>query len=250
MPGDLPRVDLDGRLEFDAVSFRYQPGAPLVLDGVSLYAAPGEFVALVGETGCGKSTLLRLALGLHDPSSGAVRYDGRDLADVDSASVRRQVGVVMQNAALQQGTILQNIVGIGSAVDMKAVRRAVKEAALADDVAAMPMGLYTPVSEGNGSYSGGQAQRIMIAAALVRQPRIMFLDEATSWLDRAAQAAVMDAIETLTITRVVIAHRLSTIRAADRIYVLHQGRVVQTGTFDELVGREGRFRELMLRQMI
>ena len=250
VPGHLPRVDLDGRLEFDTVSFRYQRGAPLVVDGVSLYAAPGEFVALVGETGCGKSTLLRLALGLHDPSSGAVRYDGRDLASVDSASVRRQVGVVMQNAALQQGTILHNIIGVGSAVDTKAVWKAVTQAAIADDVAAMPMGLYTPVSESNASYSGGQAQRIMIAAALVRQPRILFLDEATSWLDRTAQSAVMDAIEALTITRIVIAHRLSTIRAADRIYVLHQGRVVQTGTFDELVEQEGRFRELMLRQMI
>lgn len=156
----------------------------------------------------------------------------------------------MQNAALQQGTILHNIVGIGADVNTRDVWKAVTQAALADDVAAMPMGLYTPVSESNTSYSGGQGQRIMIAVALVRKPRIIFLDEATSWLDRSAQSTVMNAIEALAITRVVIAHRLSTIRGADRIYVLHQGRVVQTGKFDELFEQEGRFRELMLRQML
>ena len=241
---------LAGGLAFEHISFRYTADGPLVVDDVSLRAEPGEFIAVVGETGCGKSTLLRLALGLHDPTAGVVRYDEHDLASLDRRSVRRQVGVVMQNGSLRQGTILQNIVGVSRNVDVAAAWRAARQAAVAADIEAMPMQLFTPVGESDVTYSGGQAQRIMIAAALAREPRIVFLDEATSWLDTGAQSAVMSAIESLTITRVVVAHRLSTIRGADRIYVMHEGRVVQEGGFDELFETPGRFRELMLRQTL
>ncbi len=249
-PDEAPEAALAGGLAFERVSFRYAPDGPLVLEDVSLRAGPGEFIAVVGETGCGKSTLIRLALGLQNPAAGVVRYDGHDLASLDRRSVRRQVGVVMQNGTLRPGTILQNIVGVSRKVDIASAWRAARQAALAADIEAMPMQMFTPVGESDAAFSGGQAQRIMIAAALVREPRIIFLDEATSWLDTGAQSAVMASIEALTITRVVIAHRLSTIRGADRIYVLHGGRVVQEGGFDELFETPGRFRELMLRQML
>ena len=249
-PNGTTDARLIGGVRFEKVSFRYSADGPLVLDGVSVHADAGEFIAVVGKTGCGKSTLLRLALGLHDPEEGVVRYDGRDLRTLDRRSVRRQVGVVMQNGALRHGTILQNILGVSRRVDIESAWRAAEQAAVAADIKAMPMQMFTPVSENDAAFSGGQAQRIMIAAALVREPRIVFLDEATSWLDTAAQDEVMSAIRQLTITRVVIAHRLSTIRAADRIYVMHDGRVVQQGGFDELFEQPGRFRELMLRQML
>ena len=249
-PAEAPEAVLAGGLAFEHVSFRYTADGPLVVEDVSLHAEPGEFIAVVGETGCGKSTLIRLALGLHDPTAGVVRYDGHDLAALDRRSVRRQVGVVMQNGSLRPGTILQNIIGVSRRVDVAAAWRAARQAAVAKDIEAMPMQIFTPVGESDVTYSGGQAQRIMIAAALAREPRIIFLDEATSWLDTGAQSAVMSAIGALTITRVVVAHRLSTIRGADRIYVMHGGRVVQAGGFDELFETPGRFRELMLRQTV
>ena len=249
-PADAVSARLSGGIGFEHVSFRYGPDGPDVLEDVSVHARPGEFIAVVGETGCGKSTLIRLALGLHAPTAGLVSYDGRDLAGLDRRSVRRQVGVVMQNGALRPGTVLQNIVGVSRRADLSAAWRAARQAAVAADIEAMPMQMFTPVGERDVTFSGGQAQRILIAAALFREPRIIFLDEATSWLDRGAQSAVMAAIENLTITRVVIAHRLSTIRSADRIYVMHAGRVVQQGTFEELFEVPGRFRELMLRQTL
>ena len=249
-PEDAPEAVLAGGLAFERVSFRYTADGPLVVEDASLHAEPGEFIAVVGETGCGKSTLIRLALGLHDPTEGSISFDGHDLAALDRRSVRRQVGVVMQNASLRQGTILQNIVGVSRDLDVAEAWRAARQAAVAADIEAMPMQLFTPVGENDVTYSGGQAQRIMIASALARGPRIIFLDEATSWLDTGAQSAVMSAIEALTITRVVVAHRLSTIRGADRIYVMHGGRVVQQGGFDELFETPGRFRELMLRQTL
>ena len=249
VPDEAVEADLQGGLSFEGVSYRYAAGAPLAVDDVSLHAAPGEFVAIVGETGCGKSTLLRLALGLADPLSGVVRYDGHDLAAINRHSVRRQVGVVMQNGALRPGTVLENIAGVARDVDIDAAWRAAEKAAVAADIEAMPMKMLTQVADTNMIFSGGQAQRIMIAAALVRDPRIIFLDEATSWLDTASQSAVMDVIERLTITRIVIAHRLSTIEQADRIYVMHRGRIVEQGRFQELLDTPGRFRRLMTRQL-
>ena len=243
------QIEIAGELNLDNVSFRYSEDSPRVLEDVSIRARPGEFIALVGESGSGKSTLLRLALGLENPTSGSVYYDGRDLANLDRNSVRRQVGVVMQDGALQPGNILDNIIGLNPDFGIEDAWRAASLAAVDEDIRAMPMQMFTIVGNGSTTFSGGQSQRLRIAASLVHNPRILFLDEATSWLDAQSQAKVMQGIESLDATRIVIAHRLSTIRKADRIYVLHDGRVVQQGNFEELYGTEGMFRELVQRQM-
>ncbi len=242
-------AELNGEVHFDRVSFRYSEDGPLVLDAVSIEARPGEFVALVGESGAGKTTLLRLALGLEEPTGGAVYYDGRDLANLDRSTVRGQIGVVVQDGALLQGNILDNIVGMNDDLTIDDAWRAARLADADGDIEAMPMGMFTPVNDSVATFSGGQMQRIMVAAALVQNPQVLFLDEATSWLDANSQARVMQGIESLAATRIVIAHRLSTIRKADRIYVLQDGRVAQQGSFDELYDTEGTFRELVRRQM-
>ncbi len=242
------QITLQGEVRFDHVSFRYEPDTPL-LDDVTIAARAGEFIAIVGESGSGKSTLMRLALGLEDPTSGSVYYDGRDLASLDRQALRRQLGVVMQDGALQPGSLLDNVIGMGDDLDIEDAWRAVAQADIEDEIAQMPMQLYTVVTEGAATFSGGQTQRLRIAAALVRNPRIVWLDEATSWLDARSQAQVMQSIERLAATRIVIAHRLSTIRHADRIYVMQRGRVVQVGDFDELYAAPGPFRQLVERQL-
>ena len=243
-------AELNGDVHFDRISFRYADDGPLILDDVSIRARPGEFIGLVGRSASGKSTLLRLGLGLEEPLTGTIYYDDRDLATLNQQSVRRQIGVVPQEGTLQPGTILDNIIGIGNDLTIDDAWRAARLAALDKDIRAMPMGMFTPVSDGSATFSGGQIQRIRIAAALVRNPRIVFLDEATSWLDTQSQQAVMQGIGRLAVTRIVVAHRLSTIRTADRIYVLEDGRVVQQGRFAELTATEGPFRELVQQQML
>ena len=243
-------AELNGDVHFDHVSFRYSDDGPLILDDVSIRARPGEFIALVGRSASGKSTLLRLGLGLEEPLTGTIYYDDRDLATLNHQSVRRQIGVVPQEGSLQPGTILDNIIGIGNDLTIDDAWRAARLAALEKDIRAMPMGMFTPVSDSSATFSGGQIQRIRIAAALVRNPRIVLLDEATSWLDAQSQEAVMQGIGQLAVTRIVVAHRLSTIRTADRIYVLEEGRVVQQGRFEELTATAGPFRELVQQQML
>ena len=247
--GGGARVVLQGELTLHRISFRYSENGPMVLQDVSIHAAPGELVAVVGESGVGKSTLFRIALGLEDPLSGAVYYDGKDLAHLERSSVRRQVGVVTQEGGLQGGNVLSNIIGVGRDLTVDDAWRAAREAAVDRDIAAMPMEMFTTVGENAATFSGGQNQRIRIAAALVQSPRIIFLDEPTSWLDNKSQTETMAGIERSVATRIVIAHRLSTIRNANRIYVLHTGRVVQVGGFDELIEQDGPFRDLARRQM-
>ncbi|GAA3408468.1 NHLP bacteriocin export ABC transporter permease/ATPase subunit [Streptosporangium vulgare] len=241
--------DLSGRLGLSKVSFRYGQDGPLTLDGVALSIEPGEFVALVGPSGSGKSTVLRLLLGFETPLSGTVLYDGQDLAELDVSAVRRQCGVVLQNGALQAGSIQANIVGSGiHTVDD--AWAAAEMAGLADDIRAMPMGMHTVLSEGTSTLSGGQRQRLMIARALVARPRIVFFDEATSALDNPSQSRVAESTRRLNATRVVIAHRLSTVVAADRIVVMDEGRIVQQGTYDDLLAdRDGLFARLATRQL-
>ena len=242
-------ADLSGDIRLDHVSFQYTKDGSPIVDDVSIHARPGEFIAIVGESGAGKSTLLRLALGLEEPSAGGVYYDGRDLAHLDRRSVRRQIGVVTQDGALQPGNLLDNIIGLSDELAIDDAWRAAKLAGVDDEISAMPMQMFTAVGDNSSTFSGGQIQRIRIAAALVRNPSIVFLDEATSWLDAKSQAQVMQGIEGLAATRIVIAHRLSTIRKAERIYVLHKGRVVQEGSFIALFQTEGPFRTLVQRQM-
>ncbi|MFC8952988.1 NHLP bacteriocin export ABC transporter permease/ATPase subunit [Streptomyces sp. NPDC057101] len=240
---------LGGAVEARGLSYRYGPDGPLVLDGVDLRVRPGEFVAIVGPSGCGKSTLLRLLIGFDRPTDGSVLYDGQDLAALDPAAVRRQCGVVLQNAQPLTGSILDCVRGTGDHT-LEEVERAVTLAGLADDIRAMPMGLHTMVSDGGATLSGGQRQRLMIAQALVRTPRILFLDEATSALDNETQRQVIDATRALRATRVVIAHRLSTIMGADRVIAMTDGRIVQEGTPAELLADPtGLFHTLVRRQL-
>ncbi|MEV8566357.1 NHLP bacteriocin export ABC transporter permease/ATPase subunit [Streptomyces sp. NPDC051322] len=239
---------LSGDIEARDLSFRYSDEGPLVLDGVSLRVRAGEFVAIVGPSGCGKSTLLRLLIGFDKPVAGSVLYDGQDLSALDRAAVRRQCGVVLQNAQPFTGSILDCICG-AEVFTQEEAWEAAAMAGLAEDVKRMPMGLHTMISAG-GAISGGQRQRLMIAQALVRRPRILFFDEATSALDNETQRTVIESTRALNATRVVIAHRLSTVLDADRVIVMSDGRVVQQGPPAELLADTGgRLHELVRRQM-
>jgi ATP-binding cassette subfamily C protein len=239
---------LVGAIELSNISFAYAPDAPPVLDDVSLSIRPGEFVALVGSSGSGKSTLLRLMLGFEKPTSGGVYYDGHNLDEVDIGAVRRQLGVVLQGGRLMSGDIYTNIVG-STNLTVADAWEAATACGLDQDIKAMPMGMHSLVSDGGGTLSGGQRQRLLIARAIVNKPRIIYFDEATSALDNQSQATVSASMEKLRATRVVIAHRLSTIMNADRIFVLDRGKIVQAGTYDELIARGGLFAELAKRQM-
>jgi NHLM bacteriocin system ABC transporter ATP-binding protein len=240
---------LSGQLTVDRVVFRYREDGPPTLDNVSIEAAPGEFIALVGPSGSGKSTLFRLLLGFDTPESGALYYDGQDLAGLDAQAVRRQLGVVLQNSRLMFGSIFENI-SSNAVITMDEAWEAARMAGLADDITAMPMGMHTVVSEGGTNLSGGQRQRLIIARALALRPRILLFDEATSALDNRTQAIVSESLDRLKVTRIVVAHRLSTIRNADRIYVMQNGRVVQQGDFEELATQPGLFSQLIQRQRI
>jgi NHLM bacteriocin system ABC transporter ATP-binding protein len=241
--------ELSGEIEISQVSFHYKANGPLILNEVSLHIHPGEFIALVGPSGSGKSTLFRLLLGFETPEAGAVYYDGQDLTTVDVQEVRRQMGVVLQNGRLLTGTILENIIG-SSLLTIEEAGEAARMSGLDEDIKAMPMGLHTLVSEGGGTLSGGQRQRLLIARAVATRPRILFFDEATSALDNRTQSIVSESLKRLQATRIVIAHRLSTIINADRIFVMDGGRLVQVGTYQELMGQPGLFAELARRQLI
>ncbi|GLP69469.1 NHLP family bacteriocin export ABC transporter permease/ATPase subunit [Streptomyces sp. TUS-ST3] len=239
---------LTGAMEARRLSFRYSDDGPLILDDVSFEIRPGEFVAIVGPSGCGKSTLLRLLIGFDRPVSGSVLYDGQDLAALDQSAVRRQCGVVLQHAQPFTGSILDVICGTEPYTPEEAMAAAAM-AGLAEDIQRMPMGLHTIVS-GSGAVSGGQRQRLMIAQALIRRPRILFFDEATSALDNDTQRTVIESTKALNATRIVIAHRLSTVLDADRVIVMENGKVAQQGPPAQLLADTGgRLHELVRRQM-
>ncbi|GAA3811948.1 NHLP bacteriocin export ABC transporter permease/ATPase subunit [Streptomyces coacervatus] len=239
---------LSGAIETRRLSFRYTDDGPLVLDDVSFDIRPGEFVAIVGPSGCGKSTLLRLLIGFDKPVSGSVLYDGQDLGALDQSAVRRQCGVVLQHAQPFTGSILDVICGTEPYTPEEAMAAA-EMAGLAEDIKRMPMGLHTIV-QGSGAVSGGQRQRLMIAQALIRRPRILFFDEATSALDNETQRTVIESTKALNATRIVIAHRLSTVLDADRVIVMEDGKVAQQGPPAQLLADTGgRLHELVRRQM-
>ena len=240
---------LAGDIQISHLSFRHIPDGPMTLSDINLQIRPGEFAAVVGPSGSGKSTLLRLLLGFEKPESGAIYYDGQDLANLDLREVRQQIGVVLQSSRLLPGDIFRNIVG-ASLPSLDEAWEAATLAGLDDDIRAMPMGMHTVISEGGGTFSGGQTQRLMIARAIARKPRILFFDEATSALDNRTQAIVSEGLTKLKATRVVIAHRLSTIINADRIHVLDGGQLVQSGTYSELMALPGPFQELARRQLV
>lgn len=239
---------LSGNIEVSHLSFAYEEGKD-VLHDVSFKIMPGENIAIVGKSGCGKSTLIRLLLGFEQPKKGAIYFDGQDLSDVSLASVRSQLGVVLQNGQLMRGDIFTNIVGT-RLLSQKDAWEAAEAAGIAEDIASMPMGMQTVISEGSSNISGGQRQRILIARALVNKPSIIIFDEATSALDNRSQSKVAQSLDKLNVTRIIVAHRLSTIRNCDRIIVMDSGHIAEVGTFDELLAKGGIFSELVKRQVV
>ena len=240
---------VSGSIEVNHVSFRYEENTPYVLKDLSLKIKAGEYVAIVGRTGCGKSTLIRLLLGFEKPETGAVYYDRRDLESLDPRSLRKQIGVVIQNGQLFQGDIFSNITISAPQLTLADAWEAAETAGIAQDIRDMPMGMQTVISEGQGGVSGGQKQRLMIARAIAPKPRILIFDEATSALDNKTQKQVSDALDRLKSTRIVIAHRLSTIKNCDRILVMDKGAIIEEGTYNELIEKKGAFAELVARQM-
>jgi ABC-type bacteriocin/lantibiotic exporter with double-glycine peptidase domain len=244
-----PAGEISGSVELSRVTFRYESGGPLILDNITLRIAPGEYVAIVGPSGSGKSTIFRLLLGFEKPDAGAIFFDGKAIDTLDISAVRRQMGVVLQNGKLTSGSMYDNICG-GAQLPIEQVWEAVRLAGLEADLKAMPMGIHTVIAEGVSTISGGQRQRLMIARAIARRPRILLFDEATSALDNQTQAIVSASLGRLNITRIVIAHRLSTVREADRIVVLVDGKIVQTGKFAELSDTPGVFADFARRQLL
>ena len=241
--------ELMGAIEFANVTFRYSPESPNVTDGVSFHIRPGDYIAFVGPSGSGKSTLYRLMLGFERPNSGAIFFDGNDLAGLNLAMLRRQLGVVLQNGKTTVDSIYKNIAA-STDLTLDAAWEAARAAGLAQDIENMPMGMNTMLSEGATGLSVGQKQRLMIARALARKPRVLLFDEATSALDNRTQAIVKETLENLSVTRIVIAHRLSTVQNADRIYVMQSGRIAETGTYDALMEQDGLFADLSRRQIL
>ncbi|MBE8726452.1 NHLP bacteriocin export ABC transporter permease/ATPase subunit [Flavobacterium hungaricum] len=239
--------ELMGEIELNSISFRYYADQPLILKNVTFKIKPGEMVAFVGASGSGKSTIMRLLLGFETPELGSVFYDGNTFDAMNKELTRRQIGVVLQNGALMSGSIYQNIVG-NSELTLEDAWEAARMAGMEEDIKNMPMEMHTYISEGAGTFSGGQRQRLMIARAIVHKPRLLFMDEATSALDNKTQNIVAESLDKLQATRIVIAHRLSTIKNADRIFVLDKGEIKESGTYEELIQKEGLFTELSKRQ--
>ena len=241
---------IQGGIELNNVSFRYDDNMPLIVDQMNLKIKPGQYVAIVGKTGCGKSTIIRLLLGFEKPQRGSIYYDGHDVQSVDLKSLRRKIGVVMQDGKLFQGDIFSNIAISSPSLTLDEAWEAAETAGIADDIRRMPMGMNTVISEGSGGISGGQRQRIMIARAIASKPRILIFDEATSALDNITQKKISEALDKLKCTRIVIAHRLSTIKHCDRILYLEGGKILEDGTYDELIKLNGKFAELVERQRL
>ena len=249
-PGKLIPEQLTGKISVSHVSFRYNKDGPMLLDDVTLDIAPGEYLAIVGATGCGKSTLMRLMLGFEKPEQGAIYYDDHDMKSLSLRGLRRKIGTVLQNGQLMQGSIFSNLSIVKPDMTEADAWDALEKAGLAEDVRRMPMKLQTMLGENGAGISGGQRQRLLIARSMVGRPSIIFMDEATSALDNVAQAHAVRSLDALNCTRVVIAHRLSTIQNCSRIVVLDGGRIVEDGTYDELLAMNGRFARLVERQRL
>ncbi len=241
---------LSGSIELSHITFSYTQGGQPLFEDLSLQIPARQYVALVGKSGCGKSTLMRLMLGFEKPTKGAVYYDRKDVQRLDTRSLRRQIGTVMQDGRLMSGSIFENISISAPQMSMKDAWDAAEIAGIADDIREMPMGMHTVLQEGGGSISGGQRQRLMIARAIAPKPKILMFDEATSALDNVTQKKVSDALTAMKCTRVVIAHRLSTVKHCDRILVIDGGRIAEDGNYDQLIEKNGIFADLVARQRL
>ncbi|MEO8699074.1 MAG: peptidase domain-containing ABC transporter [Kofleriaceae bacterium] len=236
---------LRGGVMVKNVSFKYGEQAPLVVQDVTLDIQPGMSVALVGPSGSGKSTLLNLLAGLYKPVKGDIAYDGRGLHEMDVRAIRQQIGIVPQHPFIFGGTLRENVALTAPGATLDRISSACKISCLHDDIAEMPMGYDTVVSDGGGSLSGGQRQRVAIARAVIRNPGLMLLDEATSALDNSTEKRVIQALERQRCTRITVAHRLSTVRNSDLIVVMDKGRIVEQGTHDQLLASNGLYLKLV-----
>ena len=243
--GSVDPGRLRGAIELKDVSFSYSPTEPPTLQDVSVRIRSGEKVAIVGPSGAGKSTLARLLLGMHLPSSGSIAFDGRDLSKLELQKVRRQMGVVLQDTFLFDDTVRANLSLKDEEIPLERLRVAAQLACVDDVIAALPEGFATRLGDNGNVLSGGQRQRLNLARALAQEPAVLLLDEATSSLDLDTERRVHANLASLGCTRILIAHRLATVQDADRILVLHEGRIVQEGTYAELAAREGLFRTLV-----
>lgn len=239
-----PAGAVSGRITLEDVSFRYDERGADVVDEVSLRIEEGQTIAIVGKSGSGKSTLAHLIVGLYTPTGGSVLYDGRDVKKLEAASLRGQLGIVPQNSYLFGTSIRANISLTKPDATQKDIERAARLALIHDDIVAMPMGYDTVLSDAGASLAGGQRQRIALARALIHDPAILVLDEATSSLDAVTEAGIYANLERLSCTRIVIAHRISTVARADLIVVMEDGRFVERGKHQELMALGGRYLEL------
>jgi ATP-binding cassette subfamily B protein RaxB len=221
------RQEIPARIELKDVSFRYSDAEPPVLHGVNLVIEPGESVAISGPSGCGKTTLLKIILGIHEPQEGEVRVAGVPLAHLGLRAWREMIGTVMQEDQLFAGSIVDNISFFDSHADIEWVQECARMAAVHEEIEAMPMAYHTLIGDMGTSISGGQKQRLLLARALYKRPRILLLDEATSALDVDRERLVNQAVRQLEVTRVIVAHRPETIASASRVIVLQDGHVAQ-----------------------
>lgn len=243
-------TEFNGAIAVENLSFRYEQDTPFILDNISFSINPGDFIAIVGPTGSGKSTLFRLLMGFETPVKGHLFFDNRDINTLNLRALRQYFGVMLQNSTLLPGSIFENLAVLNPDLTQEEALHACALMQIADEIQQMPMGLHTLLSEGGRNISVGQRQRIMLARSIIHKPKCLFLDEATSALDNITQAKIHENLMQLNITRVVIAHRISAIKKADVIYVIDQGIIKESGTYTELMAKNGLFTSLAQKQSL